>query len=149
MGIGGGRVRLTQGAAVTFAVAAVASVVWGRVTCQITLALGAFAGPVVAGMALSYWLGRSKRSNGSTYSGDGGGSAGPQMINFDGIRQIIIASGPDATAHDAPGSHVVYMRGRMTSLGPSTLPDLSDCERKGKLWRPMGLNRRSFRTLLP
>lgn len=48
--------RRALGAATTFAVAAVAAVVGGRVTGRLTPALMLFVALVVVGMALTYWL---------------------------------------------------------------------------------------------
>jgi len=106
VGTGRGRSRrLSLGAAVTFAVAAVAAVVGGRVTGRLTLALGVFAALVVAGMVLTYWLDRSERTSDST-DGDGGGS-GHRMTNLADVQQNIIAAAPGASAQGALYGNVV------------------------------------------
>jgi hypothetical protein len=106
VGVGGSRARrLSLGAAVTFAVAAVAGVAGNRLTGQVTPALGAFAGLVVAGMLLTYWLDRSARSSGSS-DGDGGGPC-PQVSDLGGVQQNVIASAPGATAQGALAGNVI------------------------------------------
>lgn len=95
--------RLSLGAAVTFAIAAVAGVVGGRLTGHITLALVVFSGLVVAGMLVSYWVDRGVRAN-STADGEEIrrlSSSGPHAV------QNITASAPHATAQGAVFGNVI------------------------------------------
>lgn len=110
MGLGGGRARrLSLGAAITFAVAAVASVVGGRVTDRVSLALGVFAGLVVAGMLLSYWLDHAARSSSPADSGNGSGGEGlgSTLNDVSGIQQNIIAAAPGSIAQGALGGNII------------------------------------------
>jgi hypothetical protein len=130
VGVGGGRARrLSLGAAVTFAVAAVAGAAGNRVTGQVTLALGVFAGLVVAGMLLTYWLDRSARSSGPG-DGDGGGPR-PQVSDLGGVQQNIIASAPGATAQGALGGNVINY-GDVARPGPGA-PAPSQSSEDGQL----------------
>lgn len=108
MSVGGGQARrLSLGAAITFAVAAVASVVGGRVTGSITPALAMFAGLVVTGMLLTYWLDRSTRLSGPDGEGGKGNGTHPQLSGLRGSQQNIIAAGPSSIAQGAMGGNVV------------------------------------------
>jgi hypothetical protein len=66
--------RRSLGAALTFAVAAVAGVAGNRLTGEITPALAVFVGLVTAGMLLTYWLDRRATANSGDHQ-DGGGEA--------------------------------------------------------------------------
>jgi hypothetical protein len=104
--------RLSLGAAITFAVSAVAGVAGGRLTRHITPALGVFVGLVVVGMLLSYWLDRSMRDSGSDHHGPlNAATAARAKTDLCGVRQNIIASGPGAIAQGAIGGNVINHEG--------------------------------------
>jgi hypothetical protein len=108
MSLGGGRARrLSLGSAITFAVAAVASVVGGRVTDSITPALVIFAGLVITGMLLTYWLDRSTRAAGPDGDGHNDSVTRPQLSGLRGSQQNIIAAAPGSIAQGAIGGNVV------------------------------------------
>ena len=134
MGSGEGRTRrLSLGAALTFAVAVVGGVVGSRVTGRFTLALGVFAGLVVAGMLLTYWLDRSTRSSDPPDSGNVGGPS-PSVSALGGVQQNIIATAPGATAQGALGGNVInHVDLVQPSPSASTSSESSRDERKGQL----------------
>lgn len=104
--------RLSAGAAITFAVSAIAGVAGNRVTGQVTPALVVFVLLVVAGMGLSYWLDRRAGS------ADGGGDGQGARATAAGIvRQDIIAAGPGSVASGALGGNVIN-HGEPPQAGP-------------------------------
>ena len=111
MGRGSGRARrLSLGAAVTFAVAAVAGVAGGKVTGHLTPALAVFAGLVVAGMLISYWVDRGARADSPADDESSRGAVGAfGPIDLRGAQgvQNIIASAPGAIAQGAMGGNVI------------------------------------------
>lgn len=108
MNLGGSRARrLSLSSAITFAVAAVASVVGGRLTDSITPALAMLAGLVITGMLLSYWLDCSTRSTGPGGDGHNGSATRPQLSGLRGSQQNIIAAAPSSIAQGAIGGNVV------------------------------------------
>jgi len=130
LGLGEGRARrLSLGAAATFAVAAVAGVVGGQLTGRITPALGVFAGLVVAGMLLTYWLDRSTRSSSPTDSGGSGGAMGSQGSVLRGSQQNIIAAAPGAIAQGAMGGNVIN-QGPVLRPSPAESAHLDASEEK-------------------
>jgi hypothetical protein len=86
--------RLSLGTAVTFVVAAIAGVVGGKVTGDLTPALVIFAVLVVGGAAISYWVDRRSRAS----SSDDDATAG--LIDARGARTVQnnIAMAPGSVA---------------------------------------------------
>lgn len=99
---------MSLGAAVTFAVAAVSGVAGNRLTGRVTPALLVFAGLVVAGMLVSYWVDRSTRTN-APAEGESSDHAAraSRLSDLRGARQDIIASGPGSVAQGALGGDVI------------------------------------------
>lgn len=108
----GGTRRFSLCAAVTFAIAAVAGVVGGRVSGQLTPGLVLFAMLVAAGMILSYWVDRSARAD----SGKGGHASGAAPdVPAAGERQAPtiqtgIASGPGSVVYMVKDGNIVWHR---------------------------------------
>lgn len=92
--------RLSLGTAITFAVAAIAGVVGGRVSGHVTPALIVFVVLVIAGMAVSYWVDHRSRED----KPDDGGAA-PGLIDARGAREVqnIIAMAPGSVAQGTFG----------------------------------------------
>jgi hypothetical protein len=90
---------LSLGAAVTFAVAAVAGVAGNRLTGSVTPALLVFAGLVVVGMLVSCWMDRGTRANAAAEDESSGHAASVSgLSDLRGARQDIVASGPGSVA---------------------------------------------------
>jgi hypothetical protein len=136
MGLGEGRARrLSLGAAITFGVAIAAGVVGNRLTGRVTPALLVFAGLVVAGMLLSYWVDRGARPD-NTAAGrrDVGSATGrPALNDVRGIQQNIIAAAPGAVAQGALGGNVINHRNvEWPGTGTPASSDPTGGERDGK-----------------
>lgn len=99
--------RLSVGASVSFAVAAIAGVVGGRVTNRVTSALVVFVVLVVAGMLVSYWVDHGRRSNDPPDGQEQGSDRVSSLSDLRGAQQTIIASAPGAVAQGALGGHVI------------------------------------------
>lgn len=135
MGLSEGRARrLSLGAAITFGVAIAAGVAGNLLTGRVTPALLVFAGLLVAGMLLSYWVDRGARSDNAANNDDGGSATGsPALHDVRGIQQNIIAAAPGAVAQGALGGNVIN-HGNVERPGTGT-PASSDPtadERDGK-----------------
>jgi hypothetical protein len=77
--------RRAAGAAVTFAVAAVAGVAGGKLTGSLTPAFAVFAGLVVVGMLLTYWLSRDDGSDAD--------QPGAEAVDLSGAQGVQIGGG--------------------------------------------------------
>jgi hypothetical protein len=108
--------RLSLGTAVTFAVAAIAGVVGGRVTGDLTPALLIFAVLVAGGAAVSYWVDRRSRAG----SPDDGATAGLIDARGAGTVQNNIAMAPGSVALGAIGEgRVIPHDGVLESDAPA------------------------------
>ena len=131
MGLEGGRARrLSLGAAVTFAAAALAGVAGNRLTGRVTPALVVFAGLTVAGTLVSYWVDRGKRASGPAEGGSSSGATDAFMLSdLRGAQQNINASAPGAVAQGAMGGNVIN-HGDTVRPGVPTAPAPSDAAEK-------------------
>jgi hypothetical protein len=125
---------LSLGTAVTFAVAAVAGVVGGKVTGHLTPALIVFAVLVAAGMAVSYWVDR--RSRASSLDDD---SSTAGLVDARGAQKVqnIIAMAPGSVAQGTfeggqiiPHADVVESEGQPAAHQPPE-PDDGPEHKKG------------------
>lgn len=107
--------RLSLGTAVTFAVAAIAGVVGGKVTGHLTPALVIFAVLVVGGAAVSYWVDRRSRASGS----DDDATAGLIDARGAGTVQNNIAMAPGSVALGAIDGRVIPHDDVLESDGPA------------------------------
>lgn len=82
----------SAGAAVTFAVAVAAGVAGNHLTGRVTPALAVFAGLVVAGMLVTYWLDRGARASGPA-EGEGGAAGNAGRADLRGARGVQIGDG--------------------------------------------------------
>lgn len=121
MDLGEGRARrLSLGTAITFGVAIAAGVAGDRLTGHVTPAVLVFAGLVVAGMVLSYWVDRGARPGNTANSRGGDSATSSQPLNdVHGIQQNIIAASPGAVAQGALGGNVIN-HGDADSTGTGT-----------------------------
>lgn len=107
--------RLSLGTALTFVVAAIAGVVGGKVTGDLTPALVIFAVLVVGGAAISYWVDRRSRAS----SSDADPAAGLIDARGAGTVQNNIAMAPGSVAMGAVDGRVVTHDDVLESDAPS------------------------------